>query len=330
MKKYLFIPLAALLLTGCQSNEVETKTIVPVRFSDGIKFAPGNTNQTFQLTATIEPEYAYNKQIEWSIEWDTSEANSTDNDEFKVGKIVTDYVKLTVNSTDPTIANIDFVKPFGSQIVVKATSVQDPDIYAKCIINYTKRLNVMNHNATEFTAVDGDVFTNPITYHEGVGTLPYLGAKEITYKYGKHFYWQAPQYNSGLPTKATEVINVSGGGYTSNLFVSMPLKMSLVNTKELNLKEASRIFGGAGAGLFFLETLYYAISNIKASGTRNGADLYFPYTAYIDGQQIGAYNNSHKTVIEDGVTYGLAKINIAGLDIQSQMNIALNETNITY
>lgn len=329
--KFAIPAIAATLLLGCAPGQVDNKVVgepIPVSFKEGIKYAAVNTNDVYQLTAVIEPEYAFNKNVIWSIDFDSDDASSTDDDQWKVGEVVTNYVKIT---TEGNVANVSFVAPFGSQIAIKATAEADPDVFATCTVNYYKRMNATLSNRV-FDAASGNELTNPINFVETIGTKPYQGAKTITYKYGANFYWYGSAYKSGVVTKVTDTVNVSDPSYQSgmnfDLIERMSYKISQQTTKTLNLATLSRVLGGGAGSKEFINTLYHYIKTTKAAGTVANADLYIPVTAYCDGVQ---YNDiSALKVTESGVVYSLVRVDVSGVNLESGMTISFADSQINY
>lgn len=88
---------------------------------------------SYTLTATVSPEFADNKALDWSVSW------VNENSEFASGKTVTDYVKV-VELSDGTSARIDCYQPFGSQISVRCVSQDNPNAYGVCLVDFQKKL----------------------------------------------------------------------------------------------------------------------------------------------------------------------------------------------
>lgn len=89
--------------------------------------------EAYTITATVFPEYAYDKSVTWSIAWKSSTSD------FAEGKTVTDYVKLSSN-TGMTIT-VELLAAFGEQIVITATSVVNPDAKASLTCNYKNEID---------------------------------------------------------------------------------------------------------------------------------------------------------------------------------------------
>ena len=81
------------------------------------------------MTATVLPADATNKELTWSVFWE----NSTG---WASGKNVESYLTYSVENN---ICTIKCLAPFGESIILKATSVDNPNIAARCTIDYLDR-----------------------------------------------------------------------------------------------------------------------------------------------------------------------------------------------
>ena len=70
----------------------------------------------YQLTATVTPENATNKAVDWAV------AFVNPSGEWATGKTVTDYVTVTPTADGALTANVECVKDFGEQVRVTVTS----------------------------------------------------------------------------------------------------------------------------------------------------------------------------------------------------------------
>ena len=86
-----------------------------------------------QITATVTPADAVNKELDWTIEW--SNANST----WAKGKTVTDYVTLTPTSDGALTANVACLQPFAEKIIIHVAVRTDTGLYAEAVVDYEKR-----------------------------------------------------------------------------------------------------------------------------------------------------------------------------------------------
>ena len=87
-----------------------------------------------QLTATITPADATNKEVDWSVAW--VNASSA----WANGKTVTDYVTVTPTSDGALTANVECKQAFGEQVKVTVTSRQNKNASASATVDYAKRV----------------------------------------------------------------------------------------------------------------------------------------------------------------------------------------------
>ena len=86
------------------------------------------------LTATVNPGYATNKNVEWSVAW--KNPSST----WAKSKSVTDYVTVVPTSAGAATATVSCLKAFSEQVIVTVASESDPEVTATATVDYAKRL----------------------------------------------------------------------------------------------------------------------------------------------------------------------------------------------
>lgn len=111
-----------LMSAGVSSDEYVTYGISPLAES------------AYTLTATVNPSYASNQNVTWSVAW--KDATST----FATGKTVTEYVKVTPTAEGAKTATVECLQAFGEQIIVTVASESNPDVTASATMDYAKRL----------------------------------------------------------------------------------------------------------------------------------------------------------------------------------------------
>lgn len=87
-----------------------------------------------QLTATVTPADATNKEVDWSVAW--KNASST----WATGKTVTDYVTIAATSDGALTANLSCLQAFGEQVIVTVAVRDSTGIYATATVDYTQRV----------------------------------------------------------------------------------------------------------------------------------------------------------------------------------------------
>ena len=100
--------------------------------------ATGYESETLTITATVSPDNsADNTGLDWSMAFkDPSSAWAT-------GKTLTDYMTLTPSGTDAAGSkkvSVKCLKPFGEQVVITATSQDNPAVTASCTADFAQRI----------------------------------------------------------------------------------------------------------------------------------------------------------------------------------------------
>lgn len=90
--------------------------------------------QTVTLTATVKPDNASNKKVDWAVAF--VDPSST----WATGKKVTDYVTVTPSADGSATATVKCLKDFGSQIKITVTSRDNTSAKAECTVDFEKRL----------------------------------------------------------------------------------------------------------------------------------------------------------------------------------------------
>ena len=90
------------------------------------------------ITATVSPDdSADNSGLNWSMEFKDPESV------WASGKTLSDYLTLTTSGTDTAGSKTVYVQclqPFGEQVVITATSQDNPDITASCTADFAQRV----------------------------------------------------------------------------------------------------------------------------------------------------------------------------------------------
>lgn len=106
---------------------------IPQRMLFSARTAESQTaSEGVTVTATVKPDTAMNKSLTWSVKF--ADPTLT----WAQGKEATDFVTVTVNEENSREATVRCLEPFGAQILVRATSVQDPTKSGTCAVDYLK------------------------------------------------------------------------------------------------------------------------------------------------------------------------------------------------
>ena len=105
----------------------------------------------YTLTATVKPEDAENKAVDWSIAF--VNASSA----WASGKSVTDYVTVTPSADGALTALVTNLGEFGEQIKVTVTSRGNPSAKAECTVDYIQKVIEPYLTIGEIECVKGGV-----------------------------------------------------------------------------------------------------------------------------------------------------------------------------
>lgn len=115
----------------------------------------------YTITATVKPEAADNKSVDWTIRWKNPDSA------WAQGKSVTDYCTITPESDGALVATLHNVKDFGELIEVIATSRDNPEKQGTCRVNYVQKITGFTFNmpdvASETTSFTYEVETSAYT-----------------------------------------------------------------------------------------------------------------------------------------------------------------------
>lgn len=85
------------------------------------------------LRATITPENATNKAVDWSVSFVNASSS------WASGKTVTDYVTITPTEDGSLIAEVECQEAFGEQIKITVVSRDNPEAVAECTVDYKQK-----------------------------------------------------------------------------------------------------------------------------------------------------------------------------------------------
>ncbi len=113
-------------------NRLETEIVNSKYVSLAVTSAEDNADAT--LTASVAPQAAAEMGLTWEIFFNDPSS------EWANGKTVTDYVTLTTETENALSAVLTCLQPFGEPIIVKATSVYNPEYFATCTLGFEKKV----------------------------------------------------------------------------------------------------------------------------------------------------------------------------------------------
>ena len=93
---------------------------------------------TLTITATVSPDNsADNTGLDWSMTFKNPSSA------WATGKTLSDYMTLTPSGTDAAGSkkvSVKCLKPFGEQVVITATSQDNPEVTASCTADFAQRI----------------------------------------------------------------------------------------------------------------------------------------------------------------------------------------------
>ena len=136
------------------------------------------------LTATVLPENATDKTVDWAV------AFVNPSSEWASGKTVTDYVTVTPSSDGAATATVQCMEDFGAQIVVTATSRDNPEATAQCTVDFAKRIEDIKMYGHFFSMSGISVKTPDLVYNWQGDLNGYQNGIQRT-----NDYWFAIEYS---------------------------------------------------------------------------------------------------------------------------------------
>ena len=89
-----------------------------------MKYSRTTGTATKQIYATIQPATASNKDVSWTIDWETQKE-----------ELVTDYVTVEPTLSNPLIADVTCYAPFDGNIVITVTTLEG-NYTAQCLVTF--------------------------------------------------------------------------------------------------------------------------------------------------------------------------------------------------
>ncbi len=93
-----------------------------------------------RVTATVTPSTATNKNVTWGVAFVNAES------EWAIGKSVSDYFTAVPEEGTPNTVLLTCVEPFAEQIILTASSVEDPEKSASCTVDFRQKITKVSVN----------------------------------------------------------------------------------------------------------------------------------------------------------------------------------------
>lgn len=176
------------------------------------------------LTATLSPDNASDKTVDWRVEWIDPEEG------FAKGKTVTDYVTVTPTSDGALTARAECLREFGAKIQIIVQSRVVSSVRAVCTVDYERKLNYSTFNLT--CTENADCSLSLSENNAGVINwkfLPYIGDGDTTL-----YHWG--RYNNEFTDTLSETytINCNVVSHSIEVSASSELKAYLDSITTIN------------------------------------------------------------------------------------------------
>lgn len=213
-----------------------------------VKISPENYDEygisplaetAYRLTATITPDNATNKAVDWAVTWAYTDENvgggivvpelrsvTTSSGSWAngaQGKTVTDYVTVTPTADGALTANVECLKDFGEQVRVTVTSRDNSYAKATAMVDYVQKLQSVKSTFGSTVLTDGmtksfdldasgqaaetwkhDYSTSSYTIADEYTTMVKIsfadGVSAVESAVGVEFTWEGETITGGMPS----------------------------------------------------------------------------------------------------------------------------------
>ena len=217
----------------------------------------GVTYPSIDITATITPADAKNKNVTWTVEWDT-ESKLKDNS-------VTDYVTVTADSTNSLKATVVCKKAFRGSTIMVTVTTEEGGYAASCNVTYEGKpsaIDVNSGNALKVNLVGANSYAVSLS-----NVFDDLGEKYYNEVTVKSFTWGGTYYGGKYNT-------MNGGSWeelgTNNIADMQNIEMYIeltydnqtltVNNKKSIVESAYQDMTGSSQGALYYG---YVKSDVK-------------------------------------------------------------------
>lgn len=261
----------------------------------------GVTYPSIEITATITPTDAKNKNGTWTVEWD-SEAELKD-------KSVTDYVTVTADSTNSLKATVVCKKAFRGSTIVVTVTTEEGGYAASCNVTYEGKpsaIDVNSGNALKVNLVGANSYAVSLSnVFDDLGEQYYDEVTVKSYTWGGTYY--GGKYNT-----------INGGSWeelgTNNIADLQNIEMYIdvaysdktltVNNKKSLIESAYTNMTGSSQGALYYgfvksDVKMYVDVTLKCAGTEKTVRVNFePVTVTVNGGTNGSCNLVNKATFD--------------------------------
>ena len=261
----------------------------------------GVTYPSIDITATITPADAKNKNVTWTVEWD-SEVELKD-------KSVTDYVTVTADSTNSLKATVVCKKAFRGSTIVVTVTTEEGGYAASCNVTYEGKpsaIDVNSGNALKVNLVGANSYAVSLNnVFDDLGEQYYDEVTVKNYTWGGTYYggkyntmnggsWEELGTNNIADLQNIEIyIDVE----YSNKTLTINNKKSLVESAYTNTTGSSQ--GALYYGFVKSDVKMYVDVTLECAGAEKTVRVNFePVTVTVNGGTNGSCNLVNKATFD--------------------------------
>lgn len=140
------VPEASAPAVDQDGNELESGKVHDMPKGLAFRSATSLANGEYDavtVKATVKPENATYKEVDWAIAWDQEEIDKQEdiwNSWWQGDEQITDYVTVTPTTDGSTTATVKCLQPFGVPAIITVTSRNNPNAKATCRVDFVKRI----------------------------------------------------------------------------------------------------------------------------------------------------------------------------------------------
>lgn len=261
----------------------------------------GVTYPSIEITATITPADAKNKNVTWTVEWD-SEAELKD-------KSVTDYVTVTADSTNSLKATVVCKKAFRGSTIVVTVTTEEGGYAASCNVTYEGKpsaIDVNSGNALKVNLVGANSYAVSLNnVFDDLGEQYYDEVTVKSYTWGGTYY--GGKYNT-MNGGSWEELGTNNIADLQNIEIYIDVEYSnktlTVNNKKSLIESAYTNMTGSSQGALYYgfvksDVKMYVDVTLECIGVEKTVRVNFePVTVTVNGGTNGSCNLVNKATFD--------------------------------